>query len=64
MTKREVRLLWYSDISALFGLLVIRTSSRCGIADVAFREFINTNGNDSGNFLANAASTGAKDAVR
>ena len=54
----------YSDICALFSVLVTRTSSRCGVADVAFREFINTNGNDSGNFLANAASTGAKDAVR
>ena len=57
MTKKEVR----ENNDDLSEILLDQVQST---SDVAFREFINTNGNDSGNFLFNAASSGAKDAVR
>ena len=57
MTKKEVR----ENNDDLLEILLDQVEST---SDVAFREFINSNGNDSGNFLFNAASSGAKDAVR
>ena len=57
MTEKEVR----ENIDDYLEILIDQVEYS---SDVAFREFINTNGNDSGNFLFNAASSGAKDAVR
>ena len=57
MTKKEVR----ENNDDLFEIVIDQVEST---SDVAFREFINSNGNESGNFLFNAASSGAKDAVR
>ena len=57
MTEKEVR----ENIDDYLEILIDQVEYT---SDVAFREFINSNGNESGNFLFNAASSGAKDAVR